>query len=242
MLGSFDLIYALIMLLAISSGGYLLSRSQSDLRLNNEQRWGIAIGAFGGSMIFAKLPFLFGDWQALALGTVWFANGKTILFGLVGGYLGVEVGKWLTGVRTRTGDSFAVPVAVAVAIGRVACFRGGCCYGTPTDLPWGIVFSHVDQTPRHPTQLYEATFHATAALLLWGIQRTPSLYRWVEGQLIKIYFLAYLSYRFFTEIIRPEARIWYGLTGYQYACLVLMALFAWLWIRDTRPTLATSSD
>jgi hypothetical protein len=49
-----------------------------------------------------------------------------------------------------------------------------------------------------------------------------------------LYLLCYLGYRFVTEIIRPEARLWLGLTGYQWAALALVPLFVWLWIRDRR--------
>ena len=53
-----------------------------------------------------------------------------------------------------------------------------------------------------------------------------------RGRLIKLYILSYLVYRFFTELIRPEARLAGGLTGYQWATLVLIPLFAWLWWCD----------
>ena len=150
------------------------------------------------------------------------------LCGLVGGYFGVELAKWLLGVRIKTGDSFAVPVAAAVGIGRLGCFHAGCCYGTPTTMPWGVVFPNVDGLPRHPTQLYEAAFHLSAAAVLFWLQR-HGMFR---GQLIKLYILSYLVYRFFTELIRPEARLTGGLTGYQWAALVLAILFVWLWVRD----------
>jgi phosphatidylglycerol:prolipoprotein diacylglycerol transferase len=185
---------------------------------------------FCGAMIGAKLPFVLADWDGLVTGAAWFSNGKTILCGLVGGYFGVELAKWLVGVRVKTGDSFAVPVAAAVGVGRLGCFYAGCCYGTPTDLPWGVVFPTVDSVPRHPTQLYEAAFHLTAAGVLWQLQRR-GLFR---GQLIKLYIMSYLVYRFVTETIRPEAQLAAGLTGYQWAALVLLALFAWLWLRDAR--------
>jgi prolipoprotein diacylglyceryltransferase len=78
--------------------------------------------------------------------------------------------------------------------------------------------------------MYEAAFHFTAAAVLFGLQRR-GLFR---GQLIKLYILSYLVYRFLTEMIRPEARIFGGLTGYQWAAVVMFALFAWLWRRDAR--------
>jgi phosphatidylglycerol:prolipoprotein diacylglycerol transferase len=140
----------------------------------------------------------------------------------------VELAKWELGVRTKTGDFFAVPVALAVGIGRLGCFHAGCCYGTPTNVPWGVVFPNVDELPRHPTQLYESAFHLSMAAVLFVLQRR-GLFR---GQLFKLYILSYLVYRFFTEMIRPGARLAGGLTGYQWVSLVLFGLFAWLWMRD----------
>ena len=55
-----------------------------------------------------------------------------------------------------------------------------------------------------------------------------------RGQLVKLYILAYLGYRFLTEFIRPEPRVLVGLTGYQWAAVCLAPLFVWLWCRDAR--------
>jgi phosphatidylglycerol:prolipoprotein diacylglycerol transferase len=228
--------YSLIMALAILTGFAVSRFTQRDLGLTPVERLGIAIGAFVGAMLGAKLPFVLSDWGGLVSGRAWFSDGKTILMGLVGGYAGVVVAKWSLEIRTRTGDSFAVPVAAAIAVGRLACFVGGCCYGTPTPLPWGVVFPSVDSQPRHPTQLYEFAFHVLAACILWQFQRR-GLFR---GQLVKLYIIAYLVYRFATEFIRPEARIWHNLTGYQWASLVLLVVFAWLWWRDA-PRIAAES-
>jgi phosphatidylglycerol:prolipoprotein diacylglycerol transferase len=225
-----DPIYTLIMAGAIATGIVLARRTQRSLPLASREKFGVGLGAFCGAMIGAKLPFVLSDFSGFLSGTAWFANGKTILCGLVGGYFGVELAKWSLGVRVKTGDSFAVPVAAAVGIGRLGCFHAGCCSGTPTSLPWGVVFPLVDGAPRHPTQLYEAAFHLSAAGILLSLQRRE-LFR---GQLIKLYILCYLAYRFLTEWIRPEARLTGGLTGYQWAALVLSALFAWLWMRDAK--------
>jgi phosphatidylglycerol---prolipoprotein diacylglyceryl transferase len=225
-----DPIYILIMAAAIVVAIVIARRTQRPLPLSPREKLGIGFGAFCGAMLGAKLPFVLSDWDGLLSGAAWFANGKTIMCGLVGGYFGVELAKWLLDVRIKTGDSFAVPVAVAVGIGRLGCFHAGCCYGTPTSLPWGVVFPNVDSLPRHPTQLYEAAFHLSAAVVLWWL-RSRGLFR---GQLIKLYIISYLVYRFATELIRPETRLWAGLTCYQWVALVLLPLFAGLWLRDSQ--------
>jgi phosphatidylglycerol:prolipoprotein diacylglycerol transferase len=226
----FDPIYTLIMAAAITIGVLLARVTQSSLPLTRREKFFVGLGAFCGAMIGAKLPFVLSDWEGLRSGLAWFASGKTILFGLVGGYFGVELAKWLLDIRTKTGDSFAVPVAAAIGVGRLGCYRAGCCYGTPTELPWGVEFPAVDHLPRHPTQLYESAFHLLAAAVLYTLWRRQLL----RGQLIKLYILCYLVYRFLTEFIRPEARLFGGITGYQWAALVMFALFAWLWWRDAK--------
>ncbi|QDT65581.1 prolipoprotein diacylglyceryl transferase [Calycomorphotria hydatis] len=215
--------YPFIMGTAILAG-FLLSRNQrAALGLSRGERLAIALGAFCGAMVGAKLPFLFADWNGFLTGTAWLTGGKTILGGLVGGYLGVELAKWSLDIKVRTGDTFAVAVPVSIAIGRLGCLAAGCCYGTPTDLPWGIAFAKTagDALKRHPTQIYEAMFHLTAAGILYVMKRDGLC----KGQLIRLYIIAYCGYRFLSEFIRPEARMWTGLTGYQWAALVIAAGF-----------------
>ncbi len=118
-------IYPWIMLASLATALALRSRTPQPSGLTSRQRLGIGLGAFCGAMIGAKLPFALSDWHGLIDGRAWFENGKTIVFGMVGGYLGVELAKAMLGVRVKTGDGFAVPVAGAVAVGRLACFAAG---------------------------------------------------------------------------------------------------------------------
>jgi phosphatidylglycerol---prolipoprotein diacylglyceryl transferase len=257
--------YALTMLLAVLVAAIGLRTTQRRLPLMPEQKWGLGLGAFVGAMLGSKLPFVLGDWESLVSGATWMTNGKSIMFGIVGGYLGVELTKWCLQINVRTGDSFAAPLPFAVAIGRIACFVAGCCYGTPTGLPWGVHFSTADGDDmtifRHPTQLYEALFHTLMGFLMWRLairlrkvktgaiapQDTPAAYptisnkrnhaiwrSWLEGNLIKLYLVCYLAYRFFTEFIRPESRLIAGLTGYQLGSIVLLIVFAGIWYYDVK--------
>ncbi|MEI8212359.1 MAG: prolipoprotein diacylglyceryl transferase family protein [Planctomycetota bacterium] len=226
--------YAITMACALGIAWRLLRTRQSRLDLPSDQRIGIAIGAFVGAMIGAKMPFVLeADWESLRSGTIWLSDGKTILGGIFGGYLAVEVTKWCMGITTKTGDAFAVPIAVAVAIGRIACFIAGCCFGIPTQMPWGVEFPSANDpsgTLRHPTQLYEVAFHLTAAALLWLAEQRG----WLPRQRLKAYLLAYLTYRFVSEWLRPEPTDHWGLTAYQIACVILGAVLAVLWAADAK--------
>jgi phosphatidylglycerol:prolipoprotein diacylglycerol transferase len=39
-------------------------------------------------------------------------------------------------------DVLAIGLFAALAFGRIGCFLNGCCYGKPTDLPWGVRFPY----------------------------------------------------------------------------------------------------
>ena len=108
--------------------------------------YGVLIGCILGAAIGNKLvywlevPHLWvGHWNDPA---AW-AGGQSIVGGLLGGLLGVELAKFCFGVKESTGDNFVVPLAVGTAIGRIGCFLAGLhdgTYGTATALPWGIDF------------------------------------------------------------------------------------------------------
>jgi phosphatidylglycerol:prolipoprotein diacylglycerol transferase len=63
-------------------------------------------------------------------------------------------------------DALAPAALLALAIGRLGCFLGGCCYGRPTTLAWGVVFPDLGPPPRHPLQLYSAAGDLAVLLLL----------------------------------------------------------------------------
>ena len=221
--------YPLIIFAAIATGLFVSRRTQRTLPMEDWQRIGIAVGAFIGAMLGAKLPFVLSDWQELLSGRAWFADGKTILTGLAGGYLGVVVAKWSLGIRTRTGDSFAVPVAASVAVGRLGCFVAGCCYGRPTSLPWGVVFAQHDGLPRHPTQLYEAAFLFALGLSAWFLWRQPAR---VAGRCFGFYAIGYAIWRFCQEFLRDDTpRHMFGWNAAQFTCIPLIAFGLWLVLR-----------
>lgn len=64
----------------------------------------------------------------------------TVVGGLLGGLVGVELSKKIIGVRTSSGDLFSYPLILGMMIGRVGCLGGleDNTYGEATTLPWGM--------------------------------------------------------------------------------------------------------
>ena len=232
------LAYAAFMLAALAV--FLLARrvlpksSDGLSSLTPLERLAIGLAAFAGGTIGARLPFVISMSSEGLSFEQWFGDGKTITTGLIGAYLGVELVKLILGIRVKTGDDFAVPMALALAVGRWGCFFNGCCFGTPTSLPWGVDFG--DGVRRHPTQIYESLFHAIMAGVLIEIAR----HGWLKHQRLKFYLLAYFAYRFATEFIRPEPVAWMGLTFYQWIAVLASAGLVAQWWWDAKSEITQS--
>lgn len=218
-----DLTFMLLMLLAMGTGTLVQILQRTPNPLPKWQKLAIALSAITSAILAAKIPFVMMNPTVLRDPWAFVESGKTITFALVGGYAGVEGMKWAIGVRTSTGDAFAVSIPIALAIGRVACFHAGCCYGIPTQLPWAII-QRIDNIPRHPTQFYEVIFHLSAAIILWQL-RSRGIWK---TRLFETYLISYFVFRFLTEYLRPEPRLLFNLTLYQFASLAFIPLFVFL--------------
>jgi prolipoprotein diacylglyceryltransferase len=131
-----------------------------------------------GAALGSKLLFWLEDpqltWHNLH-NPAYLMGGKTIVGALVFGLVSVELMKRYIGVHQSTGDLYAIPLAVGIAIGRIGCFLTGLSdntYGTPTKLPWAVDFG--DGIPRHPTQLYEIAFLVALIPTLYRVLRSQS--------------------------------------------------------------------
>ena len=215
------LLHSILMLAALVASYWLYRQNRTKLDVSEDHKRFLSLAALLGAFIGAKLPFMLErDWSRLSPWIHWLSDGKTVLGGIFGGYAAVELTKAWLGIRKGTGDTFAIPIAAGLSIGRLGCFFGGCCFGVPTQLPWGIAFPTAPdggELLRHPVQIYETLFHALALGGLVMLQQR----RWFDGHRLKVYLIGYLVFRFFTELIRPEPLMVAGLTAYQIACLVL---------------------
>jgi len=153
---------------------------------------------FGGRWIDVVNPFQ-------SDGTIGIA-GLVILGGVV---LAVPV-SWYYLKRqkipfSKMADVMIPSLAFGIAIGRVGCLLNGCCFGLPTELPWGMVFpetcyagSVFHDQHIHPTQIYAIIANALIGVLL--LLRTS--HKRFEGELFWLFFLLYGPYRTVVETVR----------------------------------------
>lgn len=241
------LFHALFEAAALSTGAFyyrwLQQRAGVPLgALMQGGKFAVLLGCIFGAAIGNKLMFWIEMPHLLPLywnkPEVWFA-GQSMVGGLLGGLVGVELAKKISGVRSSTGDAFVFPVLLGLMIGRVGCFVAGLedgTYGVPTSLPWGIDFG--EGIPRHPTQLYEIAF----AALLWVLLRRVQL-QWAvqSGLLFKVMLCSYLLWRLWVDGLKPVP-FDYGFdwSGIQVACAIALLFYMPLcWIQWRKLKVAT---
>jgi len=202
-----------------------LRRRRGDLVHDVDRWWVIAASAIG-AVVGSKLLFLLEDprqsLQHFSQPTLLF-SGKTIVGALIGGLLAVEFAKKRRGITNRTGDLFALPLCLGIAIGRVGCFLTGIedqTDGVATSVPWGVNFG--DGIRRHPTQLYEILFVLLLGMFIYTVSRRS--YR--QGELFKIFMVGYFAFRVACDFLKPEVRVFAALSSIQLACAAMLLYYS----------------
>jgi phosphatidylglycerol:prolipoprotein diacylglycerol transferase len=134
-----------------------------------------------------------------------------------GGLIGVLVAMWLYSRKLKVGffvvtDFLAPLVPIGLGAGRLGNFINGELWGKVTDVPWGMVFPHAGNLPRHPSQLYQATLEGLVLfLILWFYSSKPRPTLAVSG----LFLVCYGLFRFLVEFARlPDAHIGYLAFGW----------------------------
>ncbi len=218
--------------IAIVCAGLVARAQQSTAGLDERQRFLIVLAAAIGAILGAyglQWPADHFGWSWLPVGVAREAlpfGGRTVLGGLLGGWLAVELAKWRLGVRVATGDAFAAPLAVALAIGRLGCGWSGCCAGRECADAWYAVHDAAGAA-RLPVQLVEALFHLVAAAWAWWAGQRD---RW-QGRRLAAYLAAYAIVRFALELARPNRPLVLGCNWYQLLAIALFVVASGTWWR-----------
>ncbi|MDD5696121.1 MAG: prolipoprotein diacylglyceryl transferase, partial [Bacteroidales bacterium] len=195
--------------------------------------FGILCFIIGNKAITMSIP----EWGQLFRGHSPSDSGRSMLGGILGLTAGLLIAqRWLRFNRPVLDHlTYALPAGIAVT--RLGCLFGGCCFGTPTSLPWGIQYgpaSHAFQSqvehfqipaasaaslPVHPTQLYDMLFCLFIILLVYLTRN-----RWkTSGSRFLFVIICYASFRFVEQFFRESTG-----TGLPYESFLGIKMMQWL--------------
>ena len=127
-------------------------------------------------------------------------------------------------------DLVAPSIILAQAVGRVGHTINGCCYGIPTSLPWGVIYTHPDSIAFgagtvHPTQVYEII----ACLIIFGILLKLRRRLKPDGSLFLVYLGLYSLWRVGVDFLREGTPFLLGLHQAQVIAIIVLAItVSWL--------------
>lgn len=218
--------YGVMMILGFLLGLYRAVRVSKSRGIDSSSVIDVSLYSLLAGIVGARLVFILLNWQSFhrsfgEMFSIWegglsFHGGILFAVGVIYFYTRVKEIPFLA-----LADLLAPSLALAYAVARIGCFLNGCCYGTPTGLPWGVSFSVVDDAHRHPTQLYAFL----AGLLIFVALTRVEKWRKPNGYTFFSFLALYSVYRFLIEIIRRGATaevVSWGLTEAQVVSAVML--------------------
>ncbi len=233
---------------AIALGGVIGARllwlRRAKMGLPNEESfWALLNIACLSGFLGGKLLFLMQYGLRAGLSVM---NG----YSAFGGFLSVPLAvfayaRWKKIPFLKLADYMFLSAFLWHAFGRLGCFLAGCCYGRPTDYPWGLVFRDARSMvppelrgiPLHPVQLYEAVGIMALCAVLWRILRATEEGKVRPGLVVAGHFGGYGVLRFGLEYLRLDVLPFMGpFTQGQALGLCLIAASAGVLIWRSRCT------
>ncbi len=231
--------YGFWIAVGLLAGFWVMGREAKRQGLPQNTVVNIAFWTVIFSFIVSKFGLLFEDpkyysshfKELLRSGGVFYAG---LIGGLIFVILALKVKKlpfW------KVMDIYAMVIPLGHGFGRQGCFSAGCCYGRPTDVPWGVVFhsqfahEHVG-TPLgvkiHPVQLYESFLNFILFGILYYVMRKKKKF---DGEISALYLIGYGIIRFHDEYYRGDpgrgwiihgSSVWTSLSVPQLISLLLI--------------------
>lgn len=125
-----------------------------------------------------------------------------------GGVIGVLIALFLFARKVNVSylwalDKISIVAALIFCMIRLGNLMNSEMIGTPTNLPWGFIFTSKDNMPRHPAQLYEAIHYLISFVFLFWIWFRHKD-RMKNGFLFSLALIIMFSFRFIDEFFKID--------------------------------------
>ena len=198
----------------------------------------VALVAIPSGIIISRLLHIIDLWGYYLAnpGQLWGFGGLTIWGAILGATLGIWIYSRFSDFKFGYFMDLVTPgVLLAQVVGRVGCILNGCCYGAPTSLVCGVVYTDPDSyapigVSVHPTQLYEIIFLLVVfGVLFWLWRRFQP-----QGSLFLIYLSLYSLWRLGIDFLRDGTDFLFGLHQAQVVSIVVLLIVIPILILRTR--------
>lgn len=188
-------------------------------------------GRIGYMLFYNTQQFLHAPWILFKL----WEGGMSFHGGLLGVLLAVVIfSRKVKKAFWEVADFLTPLVPLALAAGRVGNFINGELWGRATDVPWAMIFPHVDDLPRHPSQIYEFSLEGIVLfIIVWWYASRPR----PAGCVSAVFLMGYAVARLVIECFRePDAQLgfvafnWLTMGQLLSIPMFLLGLLLW-WIK-----------
>ena len=238
--------YGLMLGIGFLLGSYVLSLELKRKKLDPAMASTITFLRVIFGIAGAKILYLIEDWSFFLrdpFGMAFSPGGLTWYGGLILGVLAVYL--YLRRKRVKmlkVWDGIGIGLMLGYGVARLGChLSGDGDYGFPTSLPWGTDYSRgiyppsrafaifpeiasqypgsvvPDNTPCHPTPVYEMILGVIGFIILWKLRKK----NWADGQLFAVYLMLSSVFRFSVEFLRLNPRLLFGLSEAQLFSIVV---------------------
>jgi phosphatidylglycerol:prolipoprotein diacylglycerol transferase len=235
--------YGIMVVLAVVAVIVISLREAKRVGLPEEHIYSVGLWGIIGGIIVSRLFHVIDKWSYYMAhpAQIFGFEGLTVYGAVVGAMLAVLIYCWVKKVSFwLLGDVIAPGAIVGQAIGRIGCLLNGCCYGLPTSLPWGVVYTNPGSycplgESFQPTQIYHLIWNLIGFGILWSLRTRIK----PQGSLFLLYLTLYaagdLSIRF-VRVGEPfRSGLFFNLQEAQIiGILVLLITVPWLIVRMLR--------
>jgi phosphatidylglycerol:prolipoprotein diacylglycerol transferase len=167
----------------------------------------ILSGIIGSRLVYILINFSYYISHPLDIFKIW-QGGLVFSGALIAVILVITWYVWRSNYTLwQIGDLWAPAAAIGQGIGRIGCFMAGCCYGKPTDVAWGVVFTDPQSIatlniPLHPTQLYSSL----SGFIIFFVLMILKAKKKFDGQVLLWFMILHSTSRLYIERFRGDDR------------------------------------
>lgn len=126
-----------------------------------------------------------------------------------GAMIGIPFALWIFSRKHKDFEYFWIidRIVIVVALSgffiRMGNFFNSEIVGKVTDVPWAIIFTRIDEMPRHPSQIYEAVTYLIIFMIL-AYKYVVNNYYIAKGKSLGLFLMLIFGARFFWEFTKEN--------------------------------------